>query len=125
MVRLFVAVVASSNTGERFYECPAERCEDGSLHYPVLHVAVDQGQHGMAAWVWMLLGKGLRLTLCWDVFHRVHNDVLAATAAAGLASVRLDAMHLLKFREGAFCLGKQCCAAKGECQGSPHFQSCL
>ena len=32
----------------------------------------------------------------------MHNDVLAATASAGLASVRLDAMHLLKYREGPF-----------------------
>ena len=90
-------------TGERFYESPFEKKGDNMLHYPILHVAVDQGQHGMAAWVWLLLGKGLRLTVCWDVFHRVHNDMLAATASAGLASVRLDAMHLLKFREGPFC----------------------
>ena len=90
------------STGERFYETPVIRNDLGVLQRPVLHVAVDQGQHGMAAWVWLLLGKGLRMTVTWDVFHRVHNDVLAATSSAGLASVRLDAMHLLKYREGPF-----------------------
>ena len=88
--------------GERVYECPVEHNEDGSEKYKILHVSIDQGQHGLAAWLWALLGKGLRMTLTCDIFHRVHNDVLAATAASGLASVRLDACHILKYKEGPF-----------------------
>ena len=88
--------------GERIYEVPREYHPDGGEKVPVLHVAIDQGQHGLASWWWLLVAKGLRMSLSFDIFHRVHNDLLAATSSSGLASVRLNACHLLRYKEGPF-----------------------
>ena len=88
--------------GERLYEVPKAFLSDGTPKVDILHVTIDQGQHGLAAWLWCLMGKGVRMSLTCDLFHRIHNDLLAATSAAGLAGVRLDATHVLKYKEGPF-----------------------
>ena len=88
--------------GERLYEVPKAYFSDGTPKVDILHVTIDQGQHGLAAWLWCLMGKGVRMSLTCDLFHRIHNDLLAATSAAGLAGVRLDATHVLKYKEGPF-----------------------
>ena len=56
----------------------------GARKAPILHLALDQGAVGFQAALWFLNGLGIRGTASFDLCHRVQNDILGATTAAGL-----------------------------------------
>ena len=60
---------------------------------------------GSSAWyvgVWLVNGAKLRGTTDWDIFHRLHNDVIDAAGDAGLCIVRLEAATVCALRRGPF-----------------------
>lgn len=75
---------------------------DGKASAPTLHLSIDQGSIGLSAAVWMAAGRGLRMTLCTDVCHRIHNDVLDGLCATGLSVLRLEFTQVNKMRRGPF-----------------------
>ena len=60
---------------------------------------------GSSSWylgVWLMNGARVRGTVSWDVFHRLHNDVLDAASEAGLCIVRLQAARVCSLRRGPY-----------------------
>jgi len=87
--------------GESSYEIGLKLVA-GKRWAPVLHLASDMGAVGLPALQWLLNHVGLRATCSFDLLHRLHNDVLGATTAAGLMLTRLEYLQVAKLRKGPF-----------------------
>lgn len=53
-------------------------------HWPVAHVALDQGSDGWAAIMWVAFASRVCVHFYRDPLHRLWNDVLASVKSAGL-----------------------------------------
>ncbi len=96
---IFYRSVLTLASGERLYELPRV-IADSKVISPALHLAVDQGSVGWPTYLWLLLGKGCRMTLCNDILHRLHNDWLDAVAGSGLMVIRFEFRHVGHLRRG-------------------------
>ena len=93
--------VIHTAAGERFYEVGLEM-RHGQRVLPTLHMVSDMGPIGLPAQLFMALKLQLRCSLSFDILHRMHNDVLAATTQAGLMVTRLEYHMVARMRKGPF-----------------------
>ncbi|CAK0895039.1 unnamed protein product [Prorocentrum cordatum] len=91
--------VIQKEDGVRCFELPRVVVANRRVHR-IMHIALDQGSTGLPSLLWLALGKGLRCTVTWDLFHRLHNDMAEALALAGLTVIRLEFYQVLKMRKG-------------------------
>lgn len=60
--------------GTRSIEVPRDIVE-GPPRCPTLHLCADQGSIGAPAMLWLQQSQSMRLTVSWDLCHRLHNDL--------------------------------------------------
>eukprot|EP00971_Amphidinium_carterae_P126283 2501687-Amphidinium_carterae.1 len=108
-------LVRQASGRKRFKLCRVElgECKDFA---PVLHCSLDQGGIGVPMTLYLLLKEKLRMSVSYDINHRVHNDVLLASTHAGLTDLRLEARVALKARAGPFQSGSFLHCIKGIAQ---------
>lgn len=85
--------------GSVAYEAPRLLVGNG-LVSPALHLCIDQGSKGLPRALWLLVSQRLRMSSCFDVFHRLHNDMLGGLATVGLAVWRLEFTAMKQMRRG-------------------------
>ena len=86
--------------GAAHFEVPRVLRRSGAHWRPTAHVCQGQAASSWHGTVWMLQSQGARMTLVWDRFHRLHNDVLDGIAEAGLSVMRFEMLKALKPRRG-------------------------
>eukprot|EP00971_Amphidinium_carterae_P084204 1666962-Amphidinium_carterae.1 len=80
----------------------AGECKD---YAPVIHFSLDQGGIGLPMTLYLLLKERLRMSVSFDLNHRIHNDVLLAATHSGFIDLRLEAKVAMRARAGPFQSG--------------------
>ena len=88
--------------GTRYIEVPRQTIRGHKVPGPVLHVATDQGPVGGAALSFLRAHLSLRMTVTYDLYHRVINDWLGGISASNLVVLRWEHRALVRMREGSF-----------------------
>lgn len=74
----------------------------GQPQAPALHFSCDQGSIGMPSIHFLIHSEGLRATCCYDIWHRLHNDLLDSVTASGMMLTRLQYLNVCRIRRGPF-----------------------
>ena len=91
----------SDTSGQRFLEVPQKFDENGERIVPsTWHVVHDMGSVGFPAFLWLFLRAGIRGTISFDRFHRMHNDRLEGLKDSGLMLLRVQWVPALNVRVG-------------------------
>eukprot|EP00971_Amphidinium_carterae_P345175 6485988-Amphidinium_carterae.4 len=98
-------LLVKSSDGKKSMRLPRMDSGDMKDVAPVLHLSLDQGGIGMPMTLFLLLKERLRLSMTFDLNHRIHNDVLLASTHCGLVDLRLEAKVAMKARTGPFQSG--------------------
>ena len=85
--------------GTRRFEVPRV-VSGGQRVYPIAHLCSDQGSLGLAGALWLRQGLQARVTLTWDLLHRLQNDLLAAQASSGMLITKMEYLQCTKLRAG-------------------------
>ena len=88
--------------GTRYLEVPRQTIRGCRVPGPVLHVATDQGPVGGAALSFMRAHLSLRMSVTYDLYHRVINDWLGGISESNLVVLRWEHRALVRMREGPF-----------------------
>lgn len=103
------AVILRSD-GVREYEVGIQ-IVGGQRQRRTLHLVSDMGPVGLPALQWLLSHHRLRGTCSFDVFHRLHGDLVGAVGHCGLMIVRLEFIAVHKLRKGPWSPGGKNLAA--------------
>lgn len=110
--------IEDKSTGQRWFEVPRERDDEGHLHRPALHVVTDKGPKCFPGLQYLFKKLRLRGSLVADPWHQDWNGLRSAAAEAGLWGICLERCLVHNFPSGPW----EGCAAHQSVKGAgKHF----